>query len=261
MSLGRIGARPKARSHPQNSHTARRRRQEAKDCKNGGPRCRTGMLPFPAPSSLRGAKRRSNPVRPHGSRQPPWIASLALAMTNSIGLALRFFWRPELCQRCHETGLPKGEAERRKARSQRPRRAQAERRLVCASRRAPLLAVALAFRRSTAALAKFSRLGSVRSRASWQRQRIKTSVRHPGSQLLADRRRGRPGEFPNRPRMELRAPSRAPPPPASIGRHRLTPLSTSRMGSFSSSHGAVSRNYGGVRQRIDSTNNRLALFV
>ncbi len=35
-------------------------------------------------------------------------------------------------------------------------------------------------------------------------------IRSPGSQLLADRRRGRPGEFPNRPRTRLRAPSRAP---------------------------------------------------
>ena len=32
------------------------------------------------------------------------------------------------------------------------------------------------------------------------------SVRHPGSQLLADRRRGRPGEFPNRLRAECIAP-------------------------------------------------------
>src|SRR5579863_7902423 len=35
-------------------------------------------------------------------------------------------------------------------------------------------------------------------------------MRYPGSQLLADWRRGQPGEFPNRPRMKLRAPSRAP---------------------------------------------------
>ena len=70
-------------------------------------------------------------------------------------------------------------------------------------------------------------LGSVRSRASWQRQRIH-SVRHPGSELLADRRRGRPGGFPNRPRMELRTPSRAPLPLASIGRHRLTSLRDER---------------------------------
>jgi len=40
---------------------------------------------------------------------------------------------------------------------------------------------------------------------------------------------GGPGEFPNRPRMELRAPSRAPLPLASIGRHRLTSLTTSRI--------------------------------
>jgi hypothetical protein len=53
-------------------------------------------------------------------------------------------------------------------------------------------------------------------------------VRYPGSQLLADLRRGRPGEFPNRPRTELRAPSRAPLSPASIGRHRLTSLGRAR---------------------------------
>ena len=54
------------------------------------------------------------------------------------------------------------------------------------------------------------RLGSVRSRASWQRQRDFRPVRHPGSQLLADLRRGRPGEFPNRPRQGYEPRSRAP---------------------------------------------------
>ncbi len=73
--------------------------------------------------------------------------------------------------------------------------AQAERRLYIAlSRRAPLLANALAFRRSTAALARFSGLAQ-----SGPALHGSGDVRYPGSQLLADRRRGRPGEFPNRP--------------------------------------------------------------
>jgi hypothetical protein len=79
------------------------------------------------------------------------------------------------------------------------------------------------------------------------------SVRHPGSELLADRRRGRPGGFPNRPRMELRTPSQAPLPPASIGRHRLTSLKTSEMESFSSAGGVDSRNSGGARYLVDMT--------
>ncbi len=93
-------------------------------------------------------------------------------------------------------------------------------------RRAPLLADALAFRRSTAALAKVLSILA----QSGPALHGSDDMRYPGSQLLADLRRGRPGEFPNRPRMELRAPFRAPLPLASIGRHRLTSLRTSRTG-------------------------------
>jgi hypothetical protein len=85
------------------------------------------------------------------------------------------------------------------------------------------------------------------------------SVRHPrqpapGRPANPFRLRlGRPGEFPNRPRMELRAPSRAPLPLASIGRHRLTSLRTSEMISFSSPRGVRSRNSGGLRYPPDPT--------
>ena len=120
----------------------------------------------------------------------------------------------------------------------RDRSAQSERCRWAGSRRAPLLADALAFRRSTAALAKFSGLAQSGPALHGSANGCH-SVRHPGSQLLADLRRGRPGEFPNRPRMELRTPSRAPLPLASIGRHRLTSLRTSEMDSFSSCMGRV----------------------
>ena len=69
------------------------------------------------------------------------------------------------------------------------------------SRRAPLLADALASRRSTAALAKFSGLAQ-----SGPALHGSGDVRYPGSQLLADLRLGRPGEFPNRLRTECMAP-------------------------------------------------------
>ena len=72
---------------------------------------------------------------------------------------------------------------------------------------------------------------------------------------------GRPGEFPNRLEMELRAPSRAPLPLASIGRHRLTSRKTSRMDSFSSSASPDQQIPGGDRHPVDPTANHLALFV
>jgi hypothetical protein len=59
------------------------------------------------------------------------------------------------------------------------------------------LAGALAFRRSVAALAEaFQGLAQSGPALHGRGQ----PIRAPGSQLLADRRRGRPGEFPNRPR-------------------------------------------------------------
>jgi hypothetical protein len=120
----------------------------------------------------------------------------ATRKSNSV-LALRFCSRPEVCQRFNETGLPKkgASAERRILRD---RSAQSERCRWAGSRRAPLLGDALAFRRSTAALANtFRRRLSPVPR--FMAAPTDHSVRRPGSQLLADRRRGRPGGFPNRP--------------------------------------------------------------
>ena len=147
-----------------------------------------------------------------------------------------FCLRPELCQRFHETGLPKREAERRKARTERPLRAIAALPLggfvarAAFGGRARLPALYRGSRQNLSALAQSG--PALHGSANGC-----DSVRHPGSELLADRRRGRPGGFPNRPRMELRTPSRAPLPPASIGRHRLTSLRTSEMESFSSGAG------------------------
>ena len=132
----------------------------------------------------------------------------SLAMTNVLVLALRFLLAPRALPARHETGLQthKGRrsAERRVLRD---RSAQSQRCRWAGSRRAPLLADALAFRRSTAALAKGLPALAQSGPALHGRGQ---PIRAPGSQLLADRRRGRPGEFPNRPRTRLRAPSRAP---------------------------------------------------
>ena len=50
---------------------------------------------------------RSDDAIQRASGHPPAALDCfaALAMTTSIILALRFFWRPELCQRCSRTGL------------------------------------------------------------------------------------------------------------------------------------------------------------
>ncbi len=60
---------------------------------------------------------------------------------------------------------------------------------------------ALAFRRSTAALAKASRPWLSPVPRFMGSGRVSPSIT-PGSELLADRRRGRPGGFPNRPRRD-----------------------------------------------------------
>src|SRR6201996_4489518 len=57
------------------------------------------------------------------------------------------------------------------------------------------LAGALAFRRSVAALAEVSEASAQSGPALHGRGQ---PIRAPGNQLLVDRRRGRPGEFPNR---------------------------------------------------------------
>ena len=111
------------------------------------------------------------------------------------------------CARTNERAFPMREAERRKARSLCRACASSGAPLgLRSSRRAPLLADALASRRSTAALAKASRLWLSPVPRFMAAPTDETSVRHPGSQLLADLRRGRPGEFPNRPRTECMAP-------------------------------------------------------
>jgi hypothetical protein len=73
--------------------------------------------------SLRGAKRRSNPVGRRSHPKPLWIASLALAMTSSFVLALRFLFAPRGLPKLCTNGPPQREAERRKARIERPLRA------------------------------------------------------------------------------------------------------------------------------------------
>jgi len=168
------------------------------------------------------AKRRVRRPLHHASRGPP--PPLSQGRTTQLPvLALRFCLRPELCQRFHETGLPKREAERRKAHTERPLRAIAALPLGGFVARA-----AFGGRARLPALYRGSRQRPLGLRLSpvprFMAAPTDHSVRHPGSELLADRRRGRPGGFPNRPRMELRTPSRAPLPLASIGRHRLTSL-------------------------------------
>ena len=68
------------------------------------------------------AKRRVRRPLHHASRGPP--PPLSQGRTTQFPFSrCAFFLRPELCQRFHETGLPKREAERRKARTERPLRA------------------------------------------------------------------------------------------------------------------------------------------
>jgi hypothetical protein len=91
---------------------------------------------------------------------------------------------------------------------------------------------ALAFRRSTAALAKsLAAFSSVRSRASWSR----TTDPRPGQPAP-----GRPATWPagrvsEPPADGVTSPIPGTAPAPSIGRHRLTSLRTSEMGSFSGS--------------------------
>jgi hypothetical protein len=133
---------------------------------------------------------------------------------------------PEKCSRfSDQIMLPKKGAERRKAQGRFRGPADKRCRLPCDrrgarpfGRRARLPAL---YRGSCQRLSALAQSGPA-LHGSGQ------PIRSPGSQLLADRRRGRPGEFPNRPRTRLRTPSRAPLPLASIGRHRLTSLGRAR---------------------------------
>ncbi len=77
-------------------------------------------------------------------------------------------------------------------------------------------------------------------------------IRSPGSQLLADRRRGRPGEFPNRPNAVCETA------PGHRSRSTFRIASgmcpwTSEMDSFSSPRSANSRNSAGTRHPSDVT--------
>jgi hypothetical protein len=165
----------------------------------------------------RGPRRNSSDESDASSQTPPpprfaWPPSPAIAeggKHNSPFSRCAFCSRPELCQRFHETGLPKREAERRKAHTERPLRAIAALPLsgfvarAAFGGRARLPALYRGSRQSLSALAQSG--PALHGSANGF-----NSVRHPGSELLADRRRGRPGGFPNRPQMELRTPSRAP---------------------------------------------------
>ena len=129
-------------------------------------------------------------------------------MTSSFVLALRFLFAPRGLPKLGTNGPPQREAERRKARGWIPRSRTSG---------APL---ALRFRGARSFGETRSPSGAL-PRLSPETFRSKAqsgpalhgsangydSVRHPGSQLLADRRRGRgrgrgrgrPGGFPNRP--------------------------------------------------------------
>jgi len=124
-------------------------------------------------------------------------------MTRSRGASL---FAPESCQRCARTNERTSQTGRRapKGAGVEPRaRQQALPPVSRSSRRAFLLGNALASRRSTAALADCSAQSGPALHGSANGC---DSVRHPGSQLLADWRRGQPGEFPNRLRAECMAP-------------------------------------------------------
>ena len=205
-----------------------------RDSGEGGPSCTAGWW------KGRGTQRISfdesetasqTPPPPRFARSPsPAIAgadahhrSRAALFVRAPSFAKSFHERasqehdPEKCSRFSDQIMPpKGEPERRKAHT-RDRSAQSGR-----CRPGGFAARAILFfpppcgersgrgRARLPALYRGSRqvlrLGSVRSRASWSR----ITIRAPGSQLLADLRRGRPGEFPNRLGMRSRTPSRAP---------------------------------------------------
>ena len=118
---------------------------------------------------------------------------------NALILAPRFLFAPRALPTMFTNGPPNkrrgGGAPKDAGGRYRGSRQQAERAcLKRSSRRALLLGSALAFRRSTAVLAEI--LSSAQSGPALHGS---DDMRYPGSQLLADLRRGRPGEFPNRP--------------------------------------------------------------
>jgi hypothetical protein len=215
-----------------------------RDSGEGGPSCAAGWWKGRLTRRFVCFERDSSRPAPPPPRFA-WSPSPAIAGaddTASRSRAALFVRAPSFANGFTKRASPRGRrsAERRVLRDH---SAQSQRCRWAGSWRAPLLADALAFRRSTAALARDLSALAQSGPALHGSANGCDSVRHPGSELLADRRRGRPGGFPNRPRMELRTPSRAPLPLASTGRHRLTSLGTSRMESFSSASGVDSRTF------------------
>jgi len=168
-------------------------------------------------------------------------------------LAARFFLAPELSA-SHESLASKNKG-RRSADRRGPPAHQTDARVghrtihvrtaPLRARRAPCAKAPSPVGAPPRLLPKASRpLAPVRSRASWQRQRGCSPVRRPGSQLLADRRRGRPGEFPNRLANRLARPIRGTA-PARINRPSPVDVpSTSEMCSLYFVARCVTRQFG-----------------
>ena len=154
-------------------------------------------------SSLRGAERRSNPAGlPAIASRPGLLRSARNDELHYSRAAL--FLAPRALPHVFTNGPPQKGGGAPKGAYRGRAGAQAERRLYCAHRGARRF---WRTRSPLGALPRFSPrllpLGSVRSRASWDRDACASVT--PGSQLLADppipiRLGGGPGEFPNRPR-------------------------------------------------------------
>ena len=170
---------------------------------------------------------------------------------NSV-LAMRFS-HPSFVKQRTRTASPtkKGEAERRKAQVDLPRPARKRCRLHDVARgarpfwetRSPSGALP---RLSPKALRPKAQSGPALHGRGQQ-------IRAPGSQLLADRRSGRRGEFPNRPGRgyEPRPGHRA---RSTIGRHRLTSLRRASGGASICCGAALFKKFLRRRYRSDLTN-------
>jgi hypothetical protein len=156
----------------------------------------------PPSTSLRGAIATKQSSKASRLLQAALDCFAPLAMTSV--LAARPWSHPSSANDVHEptNGPPQQGGERRKARSRcRACASSGAPPALRLSRRAPLLGSALASRRSTAALTEI--LPSAQSGPALHGS---ADMRYPGSQLLADLRLGRPGEFPNRLQAECMAP-------------------------------------------------------
>jgi len=192
-----MSAKPNARSHPQNFHTARRRRQEAKDCKIASPRCRPGMRSPPSPPRGPFVGAGLVPARLTEPQRPDRAATRAAPTAAAIVLAARFLFAPELSRGFHEQASPKREAERRKAHTEAAMAQQAERRLRCA------VAARAAFggRARLSALYRGSRRGFFPLAQSGPALHGLGTLAHPSPRAASSWQTGfrQPGEFPNRP--------------------------------------------------------------